>query len=135
MEKKILGIIIISIFFLIIYKKESFISTGIDKIFINNVSNKKSKEKIIETSENVNVKSTVVDETYTRIIWIFVGVITFVFLVINYKSIPSWFKSIKERFKKNNDSDSNSDDLYDELNTIGGNKYYMGGYDINDYSE
>ena len=49
MEKKILGIIIICIFLLIIYKKESFISTGIDKILIDNQSKKKTNKKLKKT--------------------------------------------------------------------------------------
>ena len=140
MEKKILGIIIICIFLLIIYKKESFISTGIDKILIDNQSKKKTKEKIIETVDNARISSDPKDDTYTRILWIFAGVIIFVFLVINYKFVPSWLKSMYNYIidlprKIKDGSNNNSDDIYDELNSFGGKKYYMGGYDINDYSE
>ena len=139
MDKKILGIIIICIFFLIIYKKESFISTGLNNTLKNNVDNKnvskdEQKEKIIEESQNVTVPSTqivIVDQIYSRIFGVFVGIMIFIYVVINYKRI---FNYIKSFFIINNDSNDYIDE-YDELNSFGGKDYYMGGYDNNDYSE
>ena len=129
MDKKILGIIIICIFFLIIYKKESFISTGLNNTLKNNVDNKnvskdEQKEKIIEESQNVTVPSTqivIVDQIYSRIFGVFVGIMIFIYVVINYKRI---FNYIKSFFIINNDSNDYIDE-YDELNSFGGKDYYM----------
>ena len=176
MDKKILGIIIICIFFLIIYKKESFLSTGFDKILNKKTSDVKSNENIIETSEDVKSNENIIETTeniksnekiiettenvapknlnsvvkldeapYGRIVGIFLGVLVFIFIIIRYKWVTSgitWLYNyilgiptkIMNKFTKNKNS-NDSDDIYSELDSIGGKNYYMGGYDFNDYSE
>jgi len=157
MEKKILGIILIFIILIIIFNKESFITTGLDKIkFNNNVpvvtkeipkietlsgssetpsANQPVDEQIIPSTTNI-IPENVPESRYSYIFGTFIGIIFFIFCVVKYKLVIEFIKNIptniKNLFTSNNDSDDITE--YDDT-SFGGKMLYLGGYDINDYSD
>lgn len=85
-------------------------------------------------TDDYNIKQVIVDNNVDKSFLIYLGLISSIMLIYNWKFI---YNIISSFFYKNKDSNNKSVDLdmEEEQSTDINNIYYVGGYDYKDYSE